>query len=148
MDSYTPDAVATMDDATLIAEFSRITGSTGLGCKHCKKTDLPLENFSLGIRAACAKKGLNAESKLPKTCNKQKQASAIRNPIANKFYYRIKKATSEEEVLALKKELKAAVIAGELVAKAEPELVAKAEPELVAELDAKAELVGELVAKA
>ena len=116
--SYTPDAVATMDDATLIAEFSRITGCVGLGCKHCKKTDLPLENFSLGIRAACAKKGLNAESKLPKTCNKQKQASAIRNPIANKFYYRIKKATSEEEVLALKKELKAAVTAAELVAKA------------------------------
>jgi hypothetical protein len=116
MDTYTPDAVDAMDDTTLIAEFSRITGCTGLGCKHCKKTDLSLENFTLGIRAACAKKGLNAETKQPKTCNKQKQASAIRNPVANKFYYRIKKATSAEEVLALKKELKTAVAA--LTAKA------------------------------
>jgi len=118
MDSYTPDAVATMDDATLIAEFSKITGSKVLGCKHCKKTDLPLENFTLGIRAACAKKGLNPDTKQPKTCNKQKQASAVRNPVANKFYYRIKHATSAEEVLTLKKELKAAVTAAELAAKA------------------------------
>ena len=114
MDTYTPDAVATMDDATLIAEYSKITGCVALCCKHCKKTDLPLENFSLGIRAACAKKGLNPDTKQPKTCNKQKQVSAV----ANKFYYRIKRATSEEEVLALKKELKAAVVAAELVAKA------------------------------
>ena len=118
MDTHTPDAIAAMDDATLIAEFSRITGCVALGCKHCKKTGQPLENFTLGIRAACAKKGLNAETKQPKTCNKQKQASAIRNPIANKFYYRIKNATSEEEVLMLKKELKAAVSAAALVVKA------------------------------
>lgn len=117
MDTHTPDAIAAMDDATLMAEFSRITGCVALGCKHCKKTDQPLENFTLGIRAACAKKGLNPETKQPKTCNKQKQASAIRNPIANRFYYRIKHATSEEEVLTLKKELKAAVSAAALATK-------------------------------
>jgi hypothetical protein len=108
--SYSPTEVAAMTDATLIAEFSRLTGCTALGCKHCKKTVLPLENFTLGIRAAAMKKvGLTVETKLPKTCNNQKRASSIRNPIANKFYYLISKAADEEERIRLKEELKLAV---------------------------------------
>ena len=108
--SYTPDAVLAMDDVTLIAEFSRLTGCVALSCKHCHKTSIPLEKFTLGIRAAAVKKtGLNATMNLPKTCNAQKKASAIRNPISNKFYYRIKNAKTLEEELELKAMMKTAL---------------------------------------
>ena len=115
--SYSPAMVDTMTDATLIAEFRRLTGCEGLICKHCtpkKHVARPLENFTLGIRAAASKKGLTVDTKLPKTCNNQKKASAARNPIENPFNYRIKKATSEEERAALKAEKAAAIAAAGL----------------------------------
>jgi segregation and condensation protein B len=49
MDSYTPDAVATMDDATLIAEFSKITGRADVPGRPLQygTTDQFLERFGL-----------------------------------------------------------------------------------------------------
>lgn len=116
--SYSPAEVIAMTDATLIAEFRRLTGCDGLICKHCtpkKHVARPLENFTLGIRAAASKKaGLTVDTKLPKTCNNQKKASAARNPIENPFNYRIRKAASEEERAALKAEKAAAIAAAGL----------------------------------
>jgi hypothetical protein len=102
--SYAPAIVATMDDATLISEFSRLTGCVALACKHCHKTSLPLENFTLGIRAATAKLGLSPSTKLPKTCNAQKKTSAI----CNKFYYRMSRVDAET-ALKIKETMKDAL---------------------------------------
>lgn len=116
--SYSPTEVAAMTDATLIAEFSRLTGCEGLICLHCtpkKPAARPLESFTLGIRAVASKKtGLTADIKLPKTCNNQKKANDARNPIENPFRQLIKKATDDEERAKLKEELKAAVAAAGL----------------------------------
>ena len=102
--THTAVAVSAMDDATLISEFSRLTGCVTLACKHCHKTSLPLEKFTLGIRAATAKLGLSPDTKLPKTCNAQKKTSEI----CNKFYYRMNRVDTET-ALVLKEAMKAAL---------------------------------------
>ena len=102
--THTAAAVSAMDDATLISEFRRLTGCDTLACKHCHKTSLPLENFTLGIRAATAKLGLSPCTKLPKTCNAQKKTSAI----CNKFYYRMSRVDTET-ALKLKEVMKDAL---------------------------------------
>ena len=108
-----------MTDDELFAEFTRLTGCIVLGCKHCKRTDLPLERMSMGIRAS-AKKGLTPEMHIPKTCNIQLTRNAVSNPINNRFTALLKAATEEEKVV-----LKAAKKAEAAAARAAAGIVSK-----------------------
>ena len=102
--------MADLQDSQLIEQFTLITGCTTLSCKHCNKTELPLENFVEGIRRKVKiAKGFVSTMQLPKTCDNQLLRSDIRNKIANPYYYKIRKATTPEEVQALKLEMKSAL---------------------------------------
>ena len=101
---------ATIDmltDAQLLSDFSKVTGCVALGCKHCHKTEMPLENFTIGIRRKAEKGGLCPDMKLPMTCDKQMRRSDENNLVANKLYYRIKKAKTPEDAIAARSELDA-----------------------------------------
>ena len=106
---YSKEEVAIMTDAELLSAFTGITGEDTATCSHCHRTDGPLEKFIIAIRRRCEKKGIFAEMKLPKTCDRALQRNEKRNKIANTYYYRIKKAETEEEKVKIRLELKAAV---------------------------------------
>jgi len=106
---YSKEEVAIMTDAEVLSAFIGVTGQETVACTHCHKTDCPLEKFVIAIRRRCEKKGIFAEMKLPKTCDNQLLRNDKRNKVANKIYYKIKKAETEEEKALLRLELKEAV---------------------------------------
>jgi len=114
--SYTKEEIAIMTDAEVLCAFTQVTGNETIACTHCHKTDCLLEKFTVAIRRRCEKKGLFAEMKLPKTCDNQLLRGDKRNKLANKFYYKIKKAETEEEKEQIRNELKEAVARGMAVA--------------------------------
>jgi hypothetical protein len=85
--SYESHDIHMLDSFLLCSEFSRIklNGATTMYCKHCKK-DTPLRNWVYSIRARCLKNGLNAETIIPKTCDRMKAINEIANPINNRVY--------------------------------------------------------------
>jgi hypothetical protein len=107
--TYTKEEIAIMTDAEVLKAFTQVTGNETIACTHCHKTDCPLEKFAIAIRRRCEKNGLSAEMKLPKTCDNQLLRNDKRNKLANKFYYRIKKAETEEEKEQIRLELKEAI---------------------------------------
>ncbi len=90
-ESYNRDDIHMLDSFVLCAEFSRIrlNGATTMYCKHCKK-DTPLRNWVNSIRTRCLKKGLNAETIIPKTCDRMKAINEIANPINNRVYSKLR----------------------------------------------------------
>jgi hypothetical protein len=114
--------IDSMTDEELFAEFTRMTGCIVLACKHCKRTDLPLERMSMGIRASAKKEaGLTPDMHIPKTCNIQLKRNAVSNPICNRYNALLKTATEEEKVV-----LKAAKKAETAAARAAAGIVSKA----------------------
>ena len=102
-ESYTSDEVAGLDDYVLCVEFSRLTlnGGTTMYCGHCKK-HTPFKNWVHSIRARCLKKGgLNSNTKIPKTCDKQQAVNAIANAVNNRVYPKLRDST----ISATKKDL-------------------------------------------
>jgi hypothetical protein len=83
--AYTSEEVSQMSDYLLCKEFIRLTGRTTLDCTHCKKPT-PLDNWIHSIRKRCEKKGLDRNTPVPKTCDKQQAVNSICNPINNKVY--------------------------------------------------------------
>ena len=102
-----------MADAELLSAFISVTGQETVACTHCHKTNMPLEKFLVAIRRRCEKKGIFAEMKLPKTCDNQLLRNDKRNKIANQYYYKIKRAETEDDKAQLKAALKEAVMAAQ-----------------------------------
>jgi hypothetical protein len=111
--SYTKEEVAAMADAELLSAFISVTGQETVACTHCHKTDMSLDKFVVAIRRRCEKKGIFADMKLPKTCDNQLLRNDKRNKIANPYYYKMKKAETEEEKAQIKAQLKEAVAAAQ-----------------------------------
>jgi hypothetical protein len=102
---YTASEVAAMTDGELLIAVRSICGITHLSCTHCCSTSLT--EFVESIRQRCSKpwrgkSGLFPEVELPRTCNAQTETNNLTNPINNKYSRLIKKATSPEEIEALK----------------------------------------------
>ena len=96
--SYERDDIHMLDSFLLCSEFSRIklNGATTMYCNHCKK-DTPLRNWVYSIRARCVKNGLNAETIIPKTCDRMKAKNEIANPINNRVYSKFRDPNLEND---------------------------------------------------
>ena len=103
--AYSKEQLAKMTDAEVISAFTSVTGQVTLSCGHCQKKAAPLEKFAIAIRRRCEKKGLFAEMKLPMTCDNQLLRNDSRNKLTNKYYFKIKKANTDEEKAKLKIEM-------------------------------------------
>ena len=97
-ESYDKGDIHRLDSFVLCAEFSRIklNGATTMYCKHCKK-DTPLRNWVNSIRTRCLKNGLNADTNVPKSCDRIKAINEIANPINNRVYSKLRDPNRSNE---------------------------------------------------
>jgi hypothetical protein len=98
---FTATEVVGLSDTELMCAFTRITGITHLYCSHCKRDTAVDENWSYVIRKRCEKKGLTHDMKIPKTCDTMTVRNDICNPINNKFYPKMRIASTSKDVAML-----------------------------------------------
>jgi hypothetical protein len=80
---YSPNEVRLLSDRDMCNEFLRIKEHVFLlYCTHCNKYTT-LDRWVKAIRSNCMKTGLSVNTRIPKTCDKQREA-------CRKIYYRKK----------------------------------------------------------
>lgn len=95
--SYTAEEVKEMSDIETLYHFKRITGKESLYCSHCRKETTLEEKWMYSIRKRCAKHGISANMKPPKTCSIQLQKNEYVNDANNEAYRTLKRPDVTEE---------------------------------------------------